>query len=93
MNKDKSNKNRKSLVHAKQMRLLELSCDSSLSLSNRINILNLLHPKYLIKAINETLEIKHFGSDTNLLCTKLQLSSKMWNTRQAMEFLLGCECV
>ena len=85
-NKRRKDKQRRSKVHAEQMHILELSCDPNIvPLSLRIQLLHKLHPKYLIRAIDETLELQLVsGNDQVLLEVKKGLASNQLSVKQAM---------
>ena len=88
-NKGRKDKQRRSKVHAEQMRMLELSCDPKIMpLALRIQLLHKLQPKYLIRAIDETLQLQLVsGNDQVLTDIRDKLSSKKITVKQAMEVL------
>ncbi len=90
MGKNKrQDKQRRSKVHAEQMCILELSCDPSIiPLALRIKLLYKLQPKYLIRAIDETLQLQLvFGNDQVLKNIRNKLAMKEITIQQAMEVL------
>jgi len=58
MSKRKNDEKRRANMHALQMRRLELSADPRISLTDRIELLKRLDPKYFIRAIDETLALE-----------------------------------
>lgn len=90
-NKRRKDKQRRSKVHAEQMRILELSCDPKIvPLVLRIQLLHKLQPKYLVKAIDETLQLQLVsGKDQVLKDIRDKLVSKEITAKQAMEVLDG----
>lgn len=88
-NKRRKDKDRRSKVHAEQMHILELSCDPRIvPLARRIQLLYKLQAKYLIKAIDETLQLQLVsGKDQVLKDIRAKLAAKEITTKQAMEVL------
>lgn len=88
-NKRRKDKNRRSKVHTEQMRMLELSCDPRvIPLALRIQLLHKLQPKYLIRAIDETLQLQLvFGSSQVLTDIRGKLTTKEITAKQAMGVL------
>lgn len=88
-NKRRKDKQRRSKVHAEQMHWLELSCDPKIvPLALRIQLLHKLQPKYLIKAIDETLQLQLVsGNDQVLKNIRDKLAAKEITVKQAMEVL------
>ena len=82
-------KQRRSKVHAEQMHMLELSCDPNIvPLALRIQLLHRLQPKYLIRAIDETLQLQLVsGNDQVLKDIRSKLITKEITVKQAMEVL------
>lgn len=88
-NKRRQDKQRRSKVHAEQMRILELSCDPRIvPLALRIQLLHKLQSKYLIRAIDETLQLQLVsGKDQVLKNIRGKLAGKEITAKQAMEVL------
>lgn len=88
-NKKRKDKQRRSKVHAKQMRILGLSCNPIIvPLELRIQLLHKLQPKYLTRAIDETLQLQLVsGNDQVLKDIRGKLVTKEITAKQAMEVL------
>ena len=82
-------KQRRSKVHAEQMHILELSCDPKIvPLALRIQLLYKLQAKYLIRAIDETLQLQLVSGNGQVLKDiRDKLAAKEITVKQAMMVL------
>lgn len=87
MSKKNNNKIRRAKAHAGQMNKVELSADPSMPLSDRFTLLSQLKPKYLVRAIDETLKLELEFDREALIAARDKLVSGKWTTAQAMEVL------
>ena len=85
----KKDKERAARAHKHQVSLLSLSADPRVSLNDRLAALRRLRPKYFIRALDETLELKLISDESRqkLLDIRDKIKDNTITVKDAVNYL------